>query len=76
MWHEVKINNCVQIKWDSKIGEQNLTCKSGLTYQDGDPVFDVADEHHAVDLVGLLALLVDEREVDVQPVSDGSHSKY
>ena len=33
----------------------------------------VSDQHHPVHLVCLLPLLVDEGELDVEPVSDGGH---
>ena len=42
-------------------------------YQDGDPVLHVTDKDHAVDLVGLLALLVDQGKVDVQAIRNRSH---
>lgn len=41
---------------------------------DGGAVFHVADQHHAADLVGARALLVDEREADVEVVGDGGRS--
>ncbi|GMT08247.1 hypothetical protein PENTCL1PPCAC_30422, partial [Pristionchus entomophagus] len=42
--------------------------------QDGDLQMDVSDERHLLDLVGALALLVDEGEVDVEAVGDRRHS--
>ncbi|GMR41166.1 hypothetical protein PMAYCL1PPCAC_11361, partial [Pristionchus mayeri] len=42
--------------------------------QDGDLALDVSDERHLLDLVGTLALLVDEGEVDVETVGDRRHS--
>ena len=48
-------------------------CLGFESHQDGDPVLDVADKNHRSDLVGLLPLLVDQGEVDVQSIGDGSH---
>ena len=44
-------------------------------YQNSNSVLDIADENHAVNLIGLLALLVDQREVNVQTIRDCSHSE-
>ena len=45
-----------------------------VVHEDGHAVLDVAHQHHAVHLVGLLPLLVDQSEVHVQPVGDGRHA--
>lgn len=41
---------------------------------DGGAALDVSDEDHAADFVGTSTLFVDERELDVEAVSDGSSS--
>ena len=48
-------------------------CLGFESHQDGDPVLDVADKNHRRYLVGLLPLLVDQGEVDVQPIGDRSY---
>lgn len=45
-----------------------------VVHQDGHAVFHVAHQHHAVHLVGLLPLFVDEGKVHVQAVGDGRHA--
>lgn len=45
-----------------------------VVHQDGHAVLDVAHQYHAVHLVGLLPLLVDEGEVHVEAVGDGRHA--
>ena len=45
-----------------------------VVHQDGDAVLDVSHQHHAVHLVGLLPLFVDQSEVHVQTVGDGRHA--
>ena len=46
---------------------------SHVVHQDGHAVLDVAHQHHAVHLIGLLALLVDEGELHVEAVRYGRH---
>lgn len=45
-----------------------------VVHQDGHAVLDVTHQHHAVHLVGLLPLFVDEGKVHVQTVRDGRHA--
>lgn len=45
-----------------------------VVHQDGHTVLDVPHQNHAVHLVGLLPLLVDEGKLHVQAVGDGRHS--
>ena len=42
--------------------------------QNGDAIPDVADQNHSSNLVGLLALLVNQGKVHVQPVSNRSNT--
>ena len=44
-----------------------------VVHQNGHLVLHVTDQHHAIHLVGSLALLVDQSEVNVQAVSDRGH---
>ena len=39
-----------------------------VIHENGDPILHVSDQHHAVHLVGLFPLLVDQGKVYVQPV--------
>lgn len=45
-----------------------------VVHQDGHAVLDVAHQNHAVHLVGLLPLLVDEGKLHIQAVGDGRHA--
>lgn len=45
-----------------------------VVHKDGYTVLDVAHQHHAVHLVGLLPLFVDEGEVHIETVSNGRHT--
>lgn len=47
---------------------------SHVIYQDGHPILHVSHEHHAIHLVGLLPLFVNQGKVDIQPVCNGGHS--
>lgn len=47
-----------------------------VVHQDGHAVLDVTHQHHAVHLVGLLPLFVDEGEVHIQAVCDGRHAGW
>ena len=44
-----------------------------VVHEDGHLALGIADEDHGGDLVGALPLLVDEGELDVEPVGDGRH---
>jgi len=44
--------------------------------EDGDFVFDIADEDHAGDFVGTGTLFVDEGEAEVETVGDGGCSVF
>lgn len=46
-----------------------------VIYQNGHSVLHIAHQHHAVHLIGLLALLVNEGEVYIQPICNGGHSE-
>lgn len=45
-----------------------------VIHQDGYPVRDVPDQHHAIHLVGPLSLFVNQSKVHVEPVCYGRHS--
>lgn len=53
-------------------------CPAGVghvVHQDGHAVLHISDQHHAVHLVGLFTLFVDERKLHIQPVGNGGHPK-
>ena len=45
-----------------------------VIHQNGDPVFDIPDQHHCGHFIGLLPLLVNKCKVHVQSVGNGGHS--
>ena len=49
----------------------HAACVGHIVDEDGAEAAHVADEHHATDLVGALALLVDEREFHLEVLGDG-----
>ncbi len=57
-----------------KLGCGEVESSAGVSHvvdEDGDFAFDVADEHHARDLVGTLAFFVEERKVELESVGEG-----
>ena len=50
--------------------DEGAACISHVVHDDGDFVFDVADEDHAGDFVGARALFVDQCELEVEAVGD------
>ena len=46
-----------------------------IVHQNGHPVLHITHQHHAVHLVGFLALLVNEGKVYIQSICNGGHSE-
>lgn len=74
------MGNCVWVLFvlGCSLVSRMADCSAGVghvVHQDGHAVLHVSDQHHAVHLVGLFTLFVDERKLHIQPVGNGGHPK-